>query len=227
MLSTPAEGFTNQVYQVARSKFRQGTDIGFEYIFSPIVIVLVIITVLSIAVGLRQAKLINPEGKVNAGHKRAPMFFLFCIVAYLIATYWNASLINDRLLGDKIFPMFVAAVGLVASLMCLVRMIRAPETDVIFADKELEDGEALDHGLWTTMGWFAGLLIMTLLLGFILALLIFLFTFMRRRAGLGNAMAAIYTACGIGLICLMAWLLRRDFPPGLLQEFVDLPWPLT
>ena len=25
----------------------------------------------------------------------------------------------------------------------------------------------------------------------------------------------------------MAGLLNRDFPPGLLQEYVDLPWPLT
>ena len=32
---------------------------------------------------------------------------------------------------------------------------------------------------------------------------------------------------GIAFMCLMAWILNRDFPPGLLQEFVELPWPLT
>ena len=105
--------------------------------------------------------------------------------------------------------------------------MRAPETDVIFADKEVDDKGALQHGLWSTMGWFGGLLLLTSLLGFILALLIFLFTFMRFRAGLDNLRAAIYTASGLGLICAMGWLLNRDFPPGLLQEFVRLPWPLT
>ena len=57
--------------------------------------------------------------------------------------------------------------------------------------------------------------------------LIFLFSFMRIRAHLSVAFAALYTAGGIAFICAMAWLLNRDFPPGLLQEFIDLTWPLT
>jgi hypothetical protein len=32
---------------------------------------------------------------------------------------------------------------------------------------------------------------------------------------------------GIAFICFLASTLGRDFPPGLLQEFVRLPWPLT
>lgn len=227
VLSTPAEGFTNQVYQVARSKFRQGSDVGFEYIFSPIVIVLIIITVVSVVIGIRQANLMNPEGDVQAGHKRAPLVFLLCVMAYLVATFWNASLIHDRMLGDKIFPMFVSFVGILACLLCLVRMLRSDETDAIFADKEVEDSGSLQHGLWSTLGWFASLLILSSLIGFVLALIAFLFSFMRLRAGLGNVMAVIYTASGVALICAMAWLLNRDFPPGLLQNYFDLPWPLT
>ena len=30
---------------------------------------------------------------------------------------------------------------------------------------------------------------------------------------------------GIAFMLMMANLLNRDFPPGLLQSFVDLPWP--
>ena len=63
----------------------------------------------------------------TTGELGISVFFLFCVMAYLVATYWNASYINPRLLGDKIFPMFVAAVGLLACLICLVRMMRAPE----------------------------------------------------------------------------------------------------
>jgi len=83
------------------------------------------------------------------------------------------------------------------------------------------------HGLWPTMAWFASLLVLSSLIGFILALCLFLFAFMRIRAGLNHLKAAIYTASGIALMCFMAWTLNRDFPPGLLQEFVNLPWPLT
>ena len=32
---------------------------------------------------------------------------------------------------------------------------------------------------------------------------------------------------GIAFMLGMAWLLNRDFPPGLLQEYADLPWPFT
>ena len=84
-----------------------------------------------------------------------------------------------------------------------------------------------DAGLWQTLGWFAGLLALTALFGFILALAIFLLMFIRFRAGKSWAFAILYTAAGIAFICTMAALLNRDFPPGLLQSYLDLPWPLS
>jgi len=51
-------------------------------------------------------------------------------------------------------------------------------------------------------------------------------SFLMSRAGLSIQRAAIYTALGIGFMCIMAGTLNRDFPPGLLQEYVNLPWPL-
>ncbi len=66
-----------------------------------------------------------------------------------------------------------------------------------------------------------------LLVGFILALAVFLMTFIRFRAGLSWPKASLYTGSGIGFMCFMAWVLNRDFPPGLLQSWFTLPWPLT
>ncbi len=228
VLSNPAEAFINQAHQVARFKFEQSIDVGMAYIFSPIVIVLIVITVVSIVVGIRQAKHIMAEGDIQSKSKRAPIIFLLAVLAYLVISFWNASLISDRLLGDKIFPMFVSAVAIVACLSCLVSMIRKPATDVLFADREIhgEDANAR-YGLWSTLAWFASLLILTSLIGFILALGIFLFMFMRFRARLTSQMSALYTACGIVFMCFMAGILHRDFPPGLLQEWFVLPWPLT
>jgi len=39
--------------------------------------------------------------------------------------------------------------------------------------------------------------------------------------------AAVSTAGGIVFMGAMASILNRDFPPGLLQYFIELPWPLT
>jgi hypothetical protein len=68
-------------------------------------------------------------------------------------------------------------------------------------------------------------LILTALTGFILALAVFLVSFMRLRAGVGWAFSLAYAAAGIAFMMFMAWLLNRDFPPGLLQSYFDLPWP--
>ena len=227
VLASPAETYANQAIQIAQSRFRKSFGEGIEYMFSPIVIILLIITVISVVLGLRQAKHIMAEGDVKSGSKRAPFVFLLLITGYIAYALFDAASIPSYS-RDRVFPMFVATICLAGCAFLIIRMMLKPETDVMFADRETngEDADAT-HGLWPTLGWFGALLVLTSLLGFILALLIFLFTFMLLRARLSAVYAAVYTAAGIAFICAMAWLLNRDFPPGLLQEYVDLPWPLT
>ncbi|MDJ0823260.1 MAG: tripartite tricarboxylate transporter permease [Paracoccaceae bacterium] len=227
VLSNPAETYANQAVQIARSRFRKGFEEGIDYIFSPIVIVLIIITLISVVVGLRQAKTIMAEGAIKSGAKRAPLIFLLVILGYLIAANINAWMIPDYAAADRVFPWFVSTVAIVGGVILLVQMMLSSETHALFADREFGNSENNAYGLWSTLGWFAGLLILTSLLGFILALAIFLLAFIRLRAGKSWGFSAGYTAAGIAFMCFMAWLLNRDFPPGLLQQLGDLPWPLT
>ena len=225
VLSMQAENYSFQAYQIAMSKFRAGTINGLEYIFSPIVLVLIVVTVISIAIGIRQAKTIMSEGDVPVGTKRAPLIFLSCVLVYFVISYVDAARITIQ--TDRIFPMTVSFIGTLACLALLIKMIRAPEGDIVFADRESagEDADA-PHGLWATLSWFAILLILSSLVGFILALAVFLLVFIRVRARQSWPKVLILTAAGIGLICFMAGVLHRDFPPGLLQALVELPWPL-
>lgn len=227
VLSTPAERYTNQAYQIASSRFRRSFEEGLDYIFSPIVIVLIVITLLSVVIGLRQAKSIQAEGSVNSGGKRAPLMFLLAVTAYIGIAYLDAATIPDYARTDRVFPVFVATVGLIGCAILLLQMRLKPETDALFADREVEDRDSNAFGLWATLAWFAGLLTLTALVGFILALAVFLLLFIRFRAGKPWGYAVIYTSAGIAFICAMAATLNRDFPPGLLQSWVDLPWPLT
>ena len=57
--------------------------------------------------------------------------------------------------------------------------------------------------------------------------LAFFVGFFRLRAGVSWLWTLIYAAIGLGFICFLASILGRDFPPGLLQEYFDLPWPFT
>ena len=227
VLSNPAETYANQAIQIAQSRFRKGFGEGIDYIFSPIVIVLLVITVISVVLGLRQAKHIMAEGDIKAGSKRAPMVFMLLVTAFIGYALYDANAIPSYS-RDRVFPIFVASICLIGCAFLIIRMMVKSETDTMFADRELngEDADAT-HGLWSTLAWFASLLVLTSLLGFILALAIFLFAFMVIRARVGTIFAAVYTAAGIAFICAMAWLLNRDFPPGLLQEYFNLPWPFT
>ena len=227
VLSNPAETYANQAIQIAQSRFRKGFFEGIDYIFSPIVLVLLAITLVSVVLGLRQAKHILAEGDSKSGSKRAPMVFLLCITAFIGYALFDAGSIPDYS-RDRVFPMFVASVCLVGCTVMIARMILAPETDTIFADSErsAEAGQAR-YSLWSTLAWFAALLVATSLFGFIIALALFLFSFMRIRANMRTVFAAIYALAGIAFICTMAWALNRDFPPGLLQAYANLPWPFT
>lgn len=227
VLSNPVEKFSNQAFQIASFRFRESFDAGIAYIFSPIVIVLIVITLVSVVLGIRQAKNIMAEGEVHSGSKRAPMVFLLVISAYLVTAVINASMIPDYNMTDKIIPLVIGTFALLCCLILLVQMIRKPESDSIFADKEHagEDADA-PYGLWSTLAWFAGLIAATWFVGFILALVGFLIAFLRVRAGTGWGKTLLLTASGIAFMCLMAGSLNRDFPPGLLQGVVDLPWPL-
>ena len=227
VLSGPIEKFSNQAFQIASFRFRESLGTGLEYIFSPIVIVLLIITVVSVVFGIRQAKLIMSEGKTASGSKRAPLVFLLVVTGYLLIAVIDASRIPDFSMTDKIVPLVIGSFSLLCCLALLVKMIRSPEGDPVFADREAagDDAEA-PHGLWLTLAWFLGLIALTWVVGFILALALFLVAFFLIRARAGWSKTLILSASGIGLMCVMAALLNRDFPPGLLQAAVDLPWPL-
>ncbi|MCY4446155.1 MAG: tripartite tricarboxylate transporter permease [Rhodobacteraceae bacterium] len=226
VLSWQVENYSNNAHQIASFKFRRSFEQGMEYIASPIVLVILALTIFSIIIGIRQAKEIFTEGQMNTGKKRPPLVFLLVLLAYTLTAFFNAAMID--LTSDKIFPLTISAVGIIALVVLLIKMILAPESHPLFADREAggEDGNA-PYGLWSTLAWLGMLLVLTSLVGFILGLVVFLILFFKIRATFGWFKTILLSSLGVFLMCLFASLLNRNFPPGLLQEFVKLPWPFT
>jgi putative tricarboxylic transport membrane protein len=225
VLSRQSEIFVNQAFQIAGARFRRSMEAGFDYILSPLSIGILVLTILSIYVGIKQSKNIRENIEAPAGFKTAPAVFLGFITLYVFVSTvdaWGVSRLQDR-----IFPLTIALVTLAGCLALLWRMWRVPAADEVFIDLERgEDGTA-PFGLWSTLAWFLALLILSFLFGLIIALVFFLFGFFRVRAGVSWLVAALYTAAGIAFISGLAYILGRDFPPGLLQQYTDLPWPLS
>jgi putative tricarboxylic transport membrane protein len=227
VLAKPVENYSNNAYQIGNIRFERGFENGLDYLFSPIVLTLIVITVLSVVVGLRQAKNIQAEGAVASGTKRAPLIFLLSILAFSLIYSQNVYSIPDYAWVDAVFPVVVSSCTLACCFVMLIQMMLRPETDPLFADREASHPIQNDKGLWPTLAWFLALLIGTSLVGFILALSVFLVAFFRARAELNWTRTALLSASGVGFILFLAWLLNRDFPAGLLQYYVSLPWPLT
>ena len=226
VLSQQTEIFVNQAFQIAGARFRRGMEYGFDYILSPLTIGILILTVVSIIVGIRQSKNIRENIDAPTGSKRAPAIFLSVLTLYIVITVidaWNVGRLQDR-----IFPLTVGLVTLLGALSLMYRMWRTAPDDEVFIDLEHgEEAQESAYGLWGTLMWFFSLLLLSFLFGLIIALVMFLMAFFRLRAGLGSKAAALYAAGGIAFICALAWILGRDFPPGLLQSYFDLPWPFT
>jgi hypothetical protein len=226
VLANQAEKFVNMATQIASARFRRSFEAGIDYIVTPITVTLLVLTVVSIVIGIRQSKNIRENVMVHTGTKRAPLVFLAVITAYVAIATVDAAGVTR--FGDKVFPLTVGIVTLLGCLALFVRMMLKPETDEVFIDLETggDDAEA-PHSLWGTLAWFFGLLVLTGLFGFIIALTLFFVGFFRLRAGLSWRMTALFSAGGLGFILFFANLLNRDFPPGLLQRYFSLPWPFT
>ena len=228
VLANPVENYSNNANQIAGIRFRQGWETGLEYLLSPIVIILIIITALSVIIGLRQAKNILAEGDVPSGGKRAPLIFLLFVIGFISYALIDAMSIPDYAATDRVFPVFVASISLIGAFILLAQMMILPESHVIFSDRENNEIEkSANYGLWPTLAWFTFLLSLTAIVGFIIALTLFLLSFMKYRAQLGWMKSSLYSVLGVIFMLFMAWLLNRDFPPGLLQHYFDLPWPFT
>ena len=79
---------------------------------------------------------------------------------------------------------------------------------------------------WTGPAWIGGLVAGTALVGFYLAMIGFFLAFLRLRANAGWTKTLIMTVSAAVFILGLAYMLSLDFPAGLLQSAVDLPWPI-
>ncbi|WP_353475552.1 tripartite tricarboxylate transporter permease [Salipiger sp. H15] len=225
VLSRQTEIFVNQAYQISASRFHRSAAMGWDYILSPITIGLLVLTILSVVVGIRASKNIRENIDAPTGGKRAPAIFLGILVAYAALSTIDAWGVGR--LQDRIFPLTIGLVTLVGGLFLLLRMARSPATDDVFIDIERgAEGEA-PMGLWSTLAWFVALVAMTFAFGLFIALTLFLLAFFRVRGRFGWPGTLLATAIGLAFITGLAWVLGRDLPPGWLQTLADLPWPLT
>ena len=224
VLADQAEVYTSQATQFAMRK-------GLDYLFSPTVLILAVIIVVSVWLGSREGKEIDREPEIGgsaARHRTPQLIFAALVTAFLVAALIDALQVS--VLIDRIFPMIVSGCALAGSIVVLARLKFAGPNAAVLHDDEAHGPGPPDSGerpVWGPVAWLVGLVALTALTGFIVAVTAFFLAFLRVRAALSWPRAVLLTAGALAAILALARTLRRDFPPGLAQEFLDLPWPFT
>ncbi|MBU2160784.1 MAG: tripartite tricarboxylate transporter permease [Alphaproteobacteria bacterium] len=206
-----------------------------SFVTRPGVIIIGLLTLASVIFGIR--KRVDDTGHVVSAAKdtdehegrwtsRAPQIvFALMIVGLLIVGLKDAL---DQSFLAAVFPASVAVVGLAMALWLLPELICGHRGHVSHYDSEL-DGETVGKagigGLWGGALWIGGLVLASALIGFYLAMILFFVAFLHVRARAKPLQTLIMTAAAAGFILLIAKMLSLNFPSGLAQSYLDLPWP--
>ena len=199
---------------------------GWMFPTRPIALVILALTLLSLWAGLRRSKGggVNTEGSTE-GSRSVSMVPQILFSAALLAIF--AFVLYEGMRQSylaALMPIVVAAVGGLSVLVVLLFQARgATAAGTTNFDQE---AQATDSGPWPFVGWALGFLGLTLLVGFFAALATFFVAFLRVVARCGWVQTLLLTGAACGFILILASSLNLLFPGGLLQEHMDLPWPL-
>lgn len=224
VLAAQAEVYTYQATQFTQLR-------GMSYLLTPAVGIIALVTIVSVWLGARQSEQLaqaETPAVASAPVERWPqVVFAAVVVAYAAFAAWDA--VQLGVLIDKVFPLAVALMVLFMALFVLVQTMTAPKDHPVLYDDEVLGDDARDPERRTilhTLLWLVGLVLSTALVGFIIANTLFFLLFLRVRAGLSWTATVFLTVCADLAVMLFARVLYRDFPAGLLQQYMDLPWPL-
>ena len=140
--------------------------------------------------------------------------------------------INDAMrqsfLG-QVFPLVVASVAALFGAIVILQLLFSKDSAKIVYDQEEAPENTGDQGvrsLWSGAFWIALLVALTALVGFFLAMLAFFLIYLPVRARTGPIKTLVLTAGAAAFVLVLANALNLNFPYGLLQDMVRLPWPL-
>jgi hypothetical protein len=166
----------------------------------------------------------NPRYSVQ--HKWPQIAFLAALIVF---TLWAIGDSLPRVFSMSVFPITVGCLTIVPLLAVAIGMVgaRRPNVFLFDADKDTALVQRHAHGELYYLVWMAALLIASALLGFVISVALFIFIFLRYEARASYTLGALATLGFLLLLAVFGQALVLEYPTGLLQQFVPLPWPFS
>lgn len=221
-----ASGMETYLYQAVQFD-------GPSFLLRPGVIIIGVITLVSLYFMYRQSAKKQHESEedvtndATASYNRKPQI-LFASLINLAFLYCIYDGYQQSFLGG-VFTIVIGILMWILSGIVLWQLLSKPSTDPIYFDLEYVQGYAQNKDTTSMMHylyWLLGLILGCYLVGYVIAISVFFVAFLVVKAGLSLMRASLLTALAVGFLLFLTNAMVLELPTGLLQEYVNLPWPL-
>jgi TctA family transporter len=220
VLSTRLDASVYQSVQVYGMSFLERTGVQ-------IMLALIAVSVI-VAVRMKPRRAPPAPDGPHAPVQLAPqVIFLSLVTACVAYVIYEASRLTFL---ASVFPMSVALISL--ALLCALAAAflsrrKGPSHLFYDSEREWEGHEKPAHSMLHYQAWMLGLLGAAALVGFVLGVFAFITVFLKVKAGVAWHRAALAGSGAVALLAFLSHALVLDYPGGILQRLVELPWPLS
>ena len=193
-----------------------------NFLLRPGVIIIFIITILSVYLGARNSKKITTNQTIDIKDLFKPTVQnLFIGILYCFFGFAVFDSFQHNLLGG-IFPGGISII-MFATLNYAIFVNKqwlSASVQTSFSSDETVD-------LFKSFSWILLLVFLNTLFGFVISIFVFFIVIMKNKTNLPNRKILIISIAALTFMLMLSHFMVLDFPPGLLQYFMKLPWPLN
>ncbi|MEX2451937.1 MAG: tripartite tricarboxylate transporter permease [Rhodospirillales bacterium] len=200
---------------------------GLDFLNRPIVLVLLVLVVGSVIAALRM-KSHGPspeETPVHSPEKPWPQIAFLSVVAIL--PVWAIVDTAPRVFSMSVYPISAAVVTFIPLTLVAFKLFASRQPHAIFYDSKHEETVPFPEQRSNLhyILWLLAMLVGAMLIGFVFATAAFIFVFLGVKARLSILGCAGGAAGFVLLLAVLGSLLVLEYPQGLLQDYLPMPWP--
>ncbi len=191
-----------------------------NFLTRPGVITIFVITLISVFLGMRTKK----EKTVTHSVKVSDLFKLNLETVFLGIIYiFFGMTVYDSFKHNFLGGVFPGAISLIMFIVMTYTLFFNQK----WLSKALNSSYSLEDikDMFYAFSWIIFLVVLVSLFGFIIGIVILFIAVMKNKTEMPLIKILTITTGGVALMLLLSHFMVLDFPSGLLQEYVQLPWP--
>lgn len=194
----------------------------------PIVLVLGVLILFSIyaATRYKAGGDESSETGIHAPAERGPQAAFFIVVLIFTLLVLGDGLRWQFLTGA--YPITSSLITLAFLVPLGIQMVLTKHAGPVFYDSERGEfgADVVRRSNEHYLLWLGGMLAVSAVAGFVIGVATFIYAFMRVKANVSHWACALGAVIFVLLLGILSHLLTLEYPQGLLQDYVTLPWPL-